>query len=809
MPDIDYLFGNYRLVTAARELWRNGDLIPTPRLVFDCLLYLIRHRDRAVGRDELVAAVWGRVDATDGQVNQLMLRARRAFGDDAQMQNAIRTVPGFGYRWVIDVENCTSATPTRTGTIAPGDAGAPQMREFDDGTELPQSPTLKIAPPSEATTATEALATATKRRTRYRVLFAAITVALVGGAWAYILLGKRGPMQSMPTDPSSKVTIVLPMEVSAPRDAGWVRLGAMDLVAERLREAGVPVPPSENVLMASRGVGDLASADGRSRLERALGAEMVVVGKATLSSMGWKVELNVVTPDATSHRTQSDNPDVIEASRQAADLLLASLGRTPPDTGEKSPIQERAQQIDAALLANELDAARSILAAVPKPERDEVQFRYLGAQIDIRAGQFDAAQASLTSLLDDPRVLAIPIMNARVFSSRGTVHGRRAEFADAERDFDAAVQRLKATPSPGDLGRALNGRGTSRIGLRKFDDAALDFGQARIEYASAGDRLGIAQTDTNLGLLEAERGRLEQALPYLAGAVERFESLGAVERELSVMIPLFDTQTLLLRWEDALRTSDRQIALRDRASDPGLGVQIALNRCIALLGMGREREAEALFIETSQHFTSNRPDTIRYLKSFEATLAARQGRNEQALTAAAAALKGWPKDLDSIQRGVIELIRQRALIATGKATDESIGSPPPTSGAEADSEDIAPALFVAAAEWSAYRNHNDDAEEWFRRGRLSTEKTGVPAQVALVATAYTKWLLDHHRQDEASAIAGRVAPWVERDFDCALLQVEVLHARGQRDAWFKAYQQAQAVAGERSIPAALSVPPGS
>jgi DNA-binding winged helix-turn-helix (wHTH) protein/tetratricopeptide (TPR) repeat protein len=804
MPDIDYLFGDYRLVTAARELWRNGDLMPTPRLVFDCLLYLIRHRDRAVGRDELVAAVWGRVDATDGQVNQLMLRVRRAFGDDAQMQNAIRTVPGFGYRWVIDVANGTSPTPTQTGTTALGDAGAPEMHEFD-GTERPESP-----PPSEAATAKKALATTAKRSThRYRVLFVAIAVALVAGAWAYALLGKREPIPRIATNPISKVTVVLPLEVSAPRDAGWVRLGAMDLVAERMREAGIPVPPSENVLMASRGAGDLASTDGRSRLERALGAEMVVVGKATLSSLGWKVELNVVTPDATSHRMQAENPDVIEASRQATDLLLASLGRTPPDAGEKSPIQERAQQIDAALLANELDTARSILAAIPKPERDEVQFQYLGAQIDIRAGQFASAQASLTSLLDDPRVLADPTMNARVFSSRGTVHGRRAECAEAERDFDAAVQRLKSAQSPSDLGRALNGRGTSRIGLRKFDDAVLDFGQAHIEYAKAGDRLGIAQTDTNLGLLEAERGRLEQALPYLTGAVERFEALGAVERELSVMIPLFDTQTLLLRWEDALRTSDRQFGLRDRASDPGLGVQIALNRCIALLGMGREREAEALFTETNQHFTSNRPDTIRYLRSFEATLAARQGRNEQAATAAAAALKEWPKDLDSIQRGVIELIRQRALIATGKATDESIGPPPPTSGADADSDDIAPALFVAAAEWSAYRKHNDDAEEWFRRGRLSTEKTGVPAQMALMATAYTKWLLDHHRENEASAIAGRVAPWAEHDFDCALLQVEVLHARGQRDAWFKAYHQALAVAGERSIPVALSVPPAS
>ena len=44
------------------------------------------------------AALWGRVDATDSQVNQIVLRARLAVGDDGQVQQMIRTVPGFGYR---------------------------------------------------------------------------------------------------------------------------------------------------------------------------------------------------------------------------------------------------------------------------------------------------------------------------------------------------------------------------------------------------------------------------------------------------------------------------------------------------------------------------------------------------------------------------------------------------------------------------------------------------------------------------------------------------------------------------------------
>ena len=50
---------------ATRELRREGKLVePSPK-VFDCLIYLIEHRNRAVGRDELIARGLGRADVSD------------------------------------------------------------------------------------------------------------------------------------------------------------------------------------------------------------------------------------------------------------------------------------------------------------------------------------------------------------------------------------------------------------------------------------------------------------------------------------------------------------------------------------------------------------------------------------------------------------------------------------------------------------------------------------------------------------------------------------------------------------------------
>src|ERR1700754_3826850 len=95
-----YRFGGYTLTASTRELRRGDTPIAISPRAFDCLAYLVEHRDRAVGKDELVAAIWERVDVSDTQLGQTVLRARRAVDDDGQMQTVIRTVSRFGYRWV-------------------------------------------------------------------------------------------------------------------------------------------------------------------------------------------------------------------------------------------------------------------------------------------------------------------------------------------------------------------------------------------------------------------------------------------------------------------------------------------------------------------------------------------------------------------------------------------------------------------------------------------------------------------------------------------------------------------------------------
>ncbi|WP_257388870.1 winged helix-turn-helix domain-containing protein, partial [Tahibacter caeni] len=111
-------FGDCTLDIAARELRRAGERVELPPTVFDCMTYLVEHRDRAVGRDELVAAVWGKTSISDTMLGKAVLAIRRAVGDDAERQTVLRTVPRFGYHWVAPVVAAVAETPAASAPAA-------------------------------------------------------------------------------------------------------------------------------------------------------------------------------------------------------------------------------------------------------------------------------------------------------------------------------------------------------------------------------------------------------------------------------------------------------------------------------------------------------------------------------------------------------------------------------------------------------------------------------------------------------------------------------------------------------------------
>jgi pimeloyl-ACP methyl ester carboxylesterase/DNA-binding winged helix-turn-helix (wHTH) protein len=119
-----YLFADCELDCARRELHRNGAAVHLEPQVFDVLIYLVTNRDRVVGKEELLQAVWnGRVVSEDALTSRISA-ARRAIGDTGGDQQLIRTVQRRGFRFVGDVRELAAGASPETVPRTPAPEAA-------------------------------------------------------------------------------------------------------------------------------------------------------------------------------------------------------------------------------------------------------------------------------------------------------------------------------------------------------------------------------------------------------------------------------------------------------------------------------------------------------------------------------------------------------------------------------------------------------------------------------------------------------------------------------------------------------------
>jgi TolB-like protein len=101
---VQFVFADFVLDTDRRELRRSSELIAVEPQVYDLLLYLLRHRDRVVTKDDLIDSVWGGRITSDATLTSRIYAARKALGDSGQHQKLIRTIPRKGLRFVGEVQ---------------------------------------------------------------------------------------------------------------------------------------------------------------------------------------------------------------------------------------------------------------------------------------------------------------------------------------------------------------------------------------------------------------------------------------------------------------------------------------------------------------------------------------------------------------------------------------------------------------------------------------------------------------------------------------------------------------------------------
>lgn len=124
-----YQVAEYTIDTARYRISSGDAAIPAEPKVFDLLVYLIRHRDRVLSREELFREVWDGREVGDATLSNHVKSARKVLGDSGELQKTIQTIRGRGYQFIAPVTVIPEAAPESPPASAPAAGSvAPKWR---------------------------------------------------------------------------------------------------------------------------------------------------------------------------------------------------------------------------------------------------------------------------------------------------------------------------------------------------------------------------------------------------------------------------------------------------------------------------------------------------------------------------------------------------------------------------------------------------------------------------------------------------------------------------------------------------------
>jgi len=788
MSALRYRFDDYELDAPARELRTARGPVALPPKSFDCLVYLLERRERAVGRDELISAVWGRVDVSDALLGQTLARARRAVGDTGEDQRVIRTVARFGYHWVAPVEIV-------------GDDASPAAVAAGSVERIAQ-PLERVAPVPLAARPANAPDAAVRRR---RIAFAGAALVLAAiVATAVIASIRRTNAPTAPATPIAKPAdassaesgasvpatwLVLPVDVGG-EDASsrWIRFGAMDYLVSRLRErAGVTALPTEQAiaLLARAGTGVAADTTQRLAFATGVGASTVVATRMRHDEDGWTAELEV----QDAERAVRDSATAA-TPLEAIDLVLTRhFGLDPAhEVALQPPLLELQQRIDAAFLEGDMRAASELVESAPPGLRREPAIVVRAAEIDERSGRLPLAERGFEALAAGGDALPAAL-SARASYGLCAIAYRRNDLERAQARCDAALTALDGLDEPMLLGRAWMLRGTIEDERGRYDDALASFGLARIAWRRAGNLPGEASVDNNEGMAHAWHGHFDQAIAAFDRAAATFERFGVQDHLASTLAAKADAQRAMLDFDGSLASSERAWRLTPRMDDPRAVRSIAFTRALTLLATG-DLDATLRLLDRYDDGRADAPPEFAVLRR---ALARAHGDAAGAIADADAVLERVVKPVDPTTDAspawAASVLVDAALAARDEALAARLLARLRGAGDAATDADFAYALDLAEARVADAHGDAATAEHRYAAAFARAAEGHRPDRTVVAGSAYVRFLLRAGRNGDAQRVAGRLAVYADRDADAADAMIELYQHLGDDESLRRARER--------------------
>ena len=744
---MSYRFDDYALDPRTRRLTRRGHEIAVEPRVFDLVVYLVAQRPRAVGRDELIAAVWGRVDGSDATLAQAILKARRLFGDDGSAQRTIRTVARFGYQWVAATE---------------------------EGDEAP------AAPPATSEAA-QAIAPGPRRLAAWPIMLAlgaALVLVASIATWTRVRRTHDTSTQEASARTVPGLVLVAPADVhSAIAEDGWMRLGLMAMSADALRSLpGRAVVPNETSLaVAAQDAQDI------EHLRAATGAATIVTIDAHRDGERWLLDATVSSADGSRQSLGTESTDAVAGGAALAREIRSALA--PDEHGESSAAPDviaTAARMQSAILEGHADRALALSEAASDAIRAAPEIVLLRARAMNRVGRAADAVAALDALIAQAGATS-PAWLALAWST----HGYGELVLGAPEVADADFRRALAA-SGGDrteTGRAWRGLGNAQAAEGAFDDAEASYLRARLELEAGGDRLLLAHLYDDLGSVAGRRGRLDDAIARYHDAASAAAALGAVEVELGARMNIALAEQELLRHHDALDAWRALVARIDALDYPAMRRYAAVHYADALAETGALADAKAALdrvaasAEVGDALEDVRLDLARVrLASGDAAAASRELRTFDPAPPEAAAL-------------TLRAALGSGDTAAANAAAAKLEAAKPDPAAHAD-------VALALAEWRSDQ-HDPDADAAWRDALAAARAAGSPRTLRDVAVADATRAWTRGDTETARTVAALVEPYATDDFAITLLLARITATAGEAARAGTLYERAHALAGER------------
>ncbi len=523
-------FGDFTLDPRRFELRRGPDLLHLQPKTFDLLQHLLRHADRVVEKDELLAAVWPGVVVTEHSLTRCIKDLRKALDDDAGAPRYIETVARRGYRMLVQPQ-------AQAAAAAPAQAAAATELAADACITAALESTLSAAAGASLRTG---LRTGITQRRAWP--WALAVLALV----AALLLAFFGRSPPLPTASIA----VLPFDnLGMGADAQAFADGLAEDLLERLAQL-----PRLQVVARTSSFAFRGEKQDIKRIAQTLGVVWVLEGSVRRDAS--RLLVNVQLVDARSGyrawtgRYERALADLFQLQDEIARSVAAQvMQKIDPDT--RLPDAHRSASVDAwqdFMLARELfhrrtqDWREKALVAVERAVAREPDFaraqallgivlamsegrietaRPPGAaqaavqralQIDPRLGQAHAAQGLLLMQAGDAvgadaayqRALALDPLFTTAHNWRAIALGSLGRTAQADAELDAGLRVDPLNPV------LLENRAGAFAREGQLDEAQRTFERMlQLPARPVGAYYGLAQ-------LALDRGRLVEALRWTA-----------------------------------------------------------------------------------------------------------------------------------------------------------------------------------------------------------------------------------------------------------------------------------------------------